>query len=279
MALLGPATAWSQDGGPSIFAPPTEEAPPTPSEEEVTAQVETLSEQGSEMFHQGRYREAISIFEEAYNLAQVANLLYNIGLSHERLGEPDKAIVYYERFIIAKDADPDVRARALERVRELEQIQREKDKQNGGDITVTPPNGAGDGNTVITPPQNNPEQDGLGSLGVTGIIVGTAGVLAAGTGVLFGVLAQSEQDSFDQSRDLYTKQVARTNAENRALTADILYGLGGVAILAGVTMFVLDWTVFSEPVSEDSTGQSLKIRPDLGPGGVGATVEWTFGGL
>jgi hypothetical protein len=96
-----------------------------------------------------------------------------------------------------------------------------------------------------------------------------------GTGAVFGVLADSEQQNFDNSRDLYTKQVARTNAENRALTADIFYGLGAASLMAGVTLFLVDQ--FSQAEADPAQAQSWQIKPDLGPGRAGATIEWNFG--
>lgn len=237
-------------------------------EEDIATRVEQLSERGAELFHQERYREAIATFEEAYALAQVANLLYNIGLSYERLGEGDKAIEAYERFIVARDADPEVRARALERVRALRQAQvRPDDKIVKPDPGPTPDPGQG---------KIGDKDKGMGALGVTGIIVGGAGVLMTGAGVVFGVLANNEQDNFDSSRDLYTKQVARTNAENRALAADVFYGLGAASLLAGATLFLVDQLSGAE-AAPPGEAQGWHLRPDLGPGRAGATIEWNFG--
>jgi tetratricopeptide (TPR) repeat protein len=246
------AVVWALCGAAGIAA--AQAAP-----EEVTAQVEELSAEGSQLFRQGRYREAIAVFERAYNLAQVANLLYNIGLSYERLGERQAAINYYERFIVARDADPEVRSRALERVRELEKL----NQPPPPDPVVGPVK------EEEPPPRPEPSR----ALTTTGIIVGGAGVLATGTGVVFGFLAQGEQESFDASRDLYTKQVARTNAENRALTADVLYGLGGAAILAGVTLILIDQLSDQEAAPEEQ----VRISPSLGAQGAGVQVEWRFG--
>ena len=54
---------------------------------------------GQAYYQQGRYREAIKQFEQAYRLSERAALLYNIGQAHERLGELGQAVSYYERYL------------------------------------------------------------------------------------------------------------------------------------------------------------------------------------
>jgi hypothetical protein len=94
--------------------------------------------------------------------------------------------------------------------------------------------------------------------------------------VVFGVLAQSEQNEFNTSRDLYTKQVAQTNAKNRALTADLLYLGGGVTLVSGVTLLVLDLTVLGEGEEVAPSTTTWRFAPTVGPDGVGAQVGWEF---
>lgn len=249
----------------AVSAQAQEPDEPPALEDDVTAQVEALSEQGAELFHQERYREAIGYFKQAYNLSPVANLLYNIALSYERIEDVPQAIFYYEKFIVAQDADPDTRGRALERARELQRRQAEAKKAEEKKV---PDERQPDAKPKVS-------SDGLSTWGVAGIILGGAGVVLGGTGVVFGVLAQSEQNEFNTSRDLYTKQVAQTNAKNRALTADLLYLGGGVTLVSGVTLLVLDLTVLGEG-EEAAPSTTWRLTPTLGPDGVGAQVGWEF---
>ncbi|MCB9554549.1 MAG: tetratricopeptide repeat protein [Deltaproteobacteria bacterium] len=54
---------------------------------------------GQNYYRQGRYQEALGQFEQAYQLSNKAELLYNIGQTYERLGNVEKAIGYYERYL------------------------------------------------------------------------------------------------------------------------------------------------------------------------------------
>ena len=56
---------------------------------------------GTKYYNAQRYGEAVKEFIEAYRLAARADLLYNIGLSYEKLGDPGRATAYYERFLAA----------------------------------------------------------------------------------------------------------------------------------------------------------------------------------
>ena len=82
------------------------------------SRVEELSAKGTDAFRAGRYKEAIGAFEQAYAITPVANLLYNIALCYEKLDDLDNAHAYYKRFIVAPDANADVRSTALARMDE-----------------------------------------------------------------------------------------------------------------------------------------------------------------
>lgn len=231
--------------------------------EALNARVEELSLEGATLFKEGRHAEAIARFEEAYALVPVANLLYNIALVHERAGDVKQAIAYYERFIVAQDADPDVRARALARIKEIEEEQAARERARREAQKPPPPQ-----------PKPQPPQDEaatLGDLAVTGIIVGGVGVAMVGTGAIFGVMASNDEDAFRDTRVPSEKDALQDSAESRALTADILYGVGGAAIIAGVSMILIEVSGDREPPSEAS---DWRWGPGPGQVGVGVAIPW-----
>jgi hypothetical protein len=91
-----------------------------------------------------------------------------------------------------------------------------------------------------------------------------------GGGGIFGSLALADKDKFDSTTDLTQKQLAQGDAKRNALLADILFGVGGAAVVTGILLFALD-----TPSEEDRA--DIRWTPWLGPGSLGATVEWTFG--
>lgn len=239
----------------SAFPAWTQEVPPPSAdgEEAVASKVERLSEEGAELFGQAAYAEAIERFEEAYKLEPVANLLYNIALSYERMGDKDNAIVYYEKFIIAGDADPENRSKALKRARAL---QDERDYNNRKNKPPQEP----------TPAKRD---DGLGGLAVTGIVATGLGAAMAGTGAVFGLMAQETHDNFKAARNVQDKRSFQEDAEQSALIADILFISGGVAIASGVTMIIIDSVGGNEAPANSSHWQ---LTPTFGQDHVGAMM-------
>lgn len=239
------------------------------------ARVEALSEEGAAAFGAGDFTRAIALFEEAYAITPVANLLYNIALCHERLNDPTTAARYYKQFILAPDADAEVRAVALARMEEIEQATR------GSQVGVLGGGNAGGANPQPAQPQGPQESGGLGGMGTIGIVTAGAGALLLGAGGVFGVLALNDQDDFDRARDPLTKAQAQDDAETKALTADILMGAGAAALITGTVLLVVDLTGDSETNTDDSGAdgdESVRWRPVIGPQGIGAVLEVPFTG-
>lgn len=251
---------------------------PASSQEEDpdVVRVEELSLEGAELFQTGNYAEAIVRFKEAYALVPVANLLYNIALSYERIGDVDAAITYYEKFIVADDADPEVRGVALGRLKDLGRARRADvvDPIGPGDGTdVTPADETGGNNGAGKGGGNSRRSDGIGTWTTVGIITAGVGVALAGTGVVFGQIADGEQDNFNQSLDQNEKSLARSAAEKNALTADILFGAAGVAIVGGVTMIIVGVSSSDEPKGEPT---GARFTPIVGADNIGASVTVSF---
>lgn len=72
-----------------------------------------LNEAGAELYAAGNYAGALAAFERAYSLIMEPNLLFNIAGCYERLGQPARAVEYYQRFLLAPEADPAGRERAI----------------------------------------------------------------------------------------------------------------------------------------------------------------------
>ncbi len=234
------------------------------STEEVNAKVEELSQKGAVHYRNGEYDQALSAFTEAYELSPVANLLYNIAKIWERKDDMQKAMEYYEKFIVAGDADPDVRAKALQRMKELRELADLKaDDKTTKDPVEPPPD-----------PQPQPVEREMGSMGTTGLIAMGLGGAMVVTGGVFGLLASGDKDDLSSEFDPVEKPKLRDSAESNALTADILYIAGGVALTTGIVLFLMDE---GEPVDKGQTGPTTTLSPWFSPHGAGANVSVTWG--
>ena len=117
------------------------------------------------LFESGKYADAASQFQAAYQARPFAQFLFNIGACYEKLRDYGKAASYYRRYLQAEPNAPD-RAKTEKRVAALEkavaQVKAAKEKaraQQGA---------AGTGGTAGT--------------GTTGTDTGTGGTSGAGTG-------------------------------------------------------------------------------------------------
>ncbi|GAC1351062.1 MAG: hypothetical protein NVS3B20_02330 [Polyangiales bacterium] len=84
---------------------------------------ETHYKRARELYQLGRYREAIAQLEAALRLdPQGAELLYNLGLIHEKLGDVDEAIDAYRRYLrtLGPDADQEEKSKVEGIVRRLD---------------------------------------------------------------------------------------------------------------------------------------------------------------
>jgi F0F1-type ATP synthase membrane subunit c/vacuolar-type H+-ATPase subunit K len=100
-----------------------------------------------------------------------------------------------------------------------------------------------------------------------------AGVAALGSGVAFGVISKKSNDAAHEA--VYQKEalVNHDKAKKNALVANILYGVGGAAVLTSALMFYLE---HRKEVSEKRREHDLSIDLQVAEGGGGLTVKGSF---
>ncbi|MBK9072995.1 MAG: hypothetical protein IPL79_18640 [Myxococcales bacterium] len=92
---------------------------------------------GKAMFDAGEYPAAVEKFKEAYRLSKNPLLLYNIGLTYEKLGEDERAIFYYKKFLTDAPADAAPRGDAETRQAALEEkLNPKKTKRRPSEYTA-----------------------------------------------------------------------------------------------------------------------------------------------
>lgn len=115
-ALLSlPFSAFAQtpsEPAPDVTPGPEETTPSDPNDAESDARTAFL--QGSEAYTEARYGEAMRLFRRAYELSGRAALLYNIGLTADRLRDDAAAVEAFERYLASgEDARRDEVERRL----------------------------------------------------------------------------------------------------------------------------------------------------------------------
>lgn len=78
-------------------------------------------ERGAALYEAGRYHEARAAFLRAYQLSGLPALLYNLGLTEERLGDRAAAIAHWEEYLRSPDVPDRAQVRAeLMRLKQAE---------------------------------------------------------------------------------------------------------------------------------------------------------------
>ena len=217
--------------------------------------VEQLSKDATAKYREGDFKSAIELFQKAYDIEPVPNLLFNIARCHEKLEDWDKAISFYQKFVVEPDVEKDARQAAVDRIDALNEVKQAlavQDRDKGTRETD------GDKQVEAPPVEVESSPDNTWSY----VMLGTGAGLIGG-GVLFGVLASSKQSDFEQSTDVGEKQDLRSSGQTFAMVADGLYITGAVVGLIGVYMLL---------TADEPEQNATFVRPN-------AWIESTGGGF
>lgn len=88
------------------------------SDTETAARVH--DDRAAALFAEGEYHMALVEMESAEDLLPVTQRLYNIGVCHERLGNLEQAVAYFQRFLEGDDHSGDRDQRARARIRAIQ---------------------------------------------------------------------------------------------------------------------------------------------------------------
>lgn len=272
IALGGPATSRARAQG-------TEHAPREAIE---------LYERGRALYAAGRYQEAAEELERALQLDPGAPMLvYNVALVHERLGNLERAIEYYARYLLVlPDDQADERERTEATLRRLrgayeqqrrraatERRQRERERIAAAELAreqamrEARDSGAGD---------RGERRRGRFDLAV--IVTGGAAIGLAVGGVVFGVMATSSRSDADafvvgETGTLAERTEMADAASRNALIADVAFGLSIGAATAATLLYFLRDAPSDE--TERRPRARAHARASIAPtrGGAAVTIE------
>jgi tetratricopeptide (TPR) repeat protein len=202
----------------------------TVDEDERVRQVEALAGEAQARYAEGQYPEAIRLYLKAYQVSPEAALLFNVAVIYEQqVRDPEIAIEYYRKYVIAPDAEPEVVVQATQRIEALR-----ADRERAATNAAPPP-------AVVSAARPDPGAAPEPETPLRPIIgwslVGLGGALAVG-GTLAGVLAQADEEAFRQSSDVVSKRDLRDRGEARALAADVMFVAAGAAVVGGAVVLL-----------------------------------------
>ena len=266
--------------------------------DEAMAEAQAAYQEGEKAYRLGKFDEAAEFFEKAYELSDLPDILYNIGLAHLRWFDVDpevshlrKAKVVLQNYIVEIQKNPDLGDRAeaealiAEIDKKIEEAQAAEAAANAG------PDPAEQAPVDVGPdPGKPPRLAGSIAMGVGGAFI-VAGVVS---GVVLGVRGQE----FEQElANVYAQQTARgcqpddmrpectelevqatTFRDNGQLANTLAVGLGlslggvgAIGLVSGVVLFVQ-----GTKKTRRWEQNQLSMVPSIGRGSAGLTISGRF---
>jgi hypothetical protein len=224
----------------------------------ITDRVEALAHEASDLVRAGEFHRGIAKYEEAYRIEPAAALLYNIAFIYDRkLDDPRSARVYYERYLLAPDAEPDGSARARDRLADIKAGEAREPA-----VRPTParePTAVHRGSdsevrfALVEPPRTKTWGWSL---------LGTGGV-ALGVGVAFQHMAglSATQANATQGSD---RTILAARVKDQELIGWSVMGLGVASAVTGGLLLLFD--------DGPDAQATLQVEPLLGPGVSGLSL-------
>lgn len=256
-APSAPSPSGAQDRLPQDSAPTNE--PKT--KEQLEAQQHF--QRAKELYASGAYREAIAELEQARTLDPKAkDLVFNLGIVHEKLGRFDEAITFFRQYIEMETVSAPERAKAENVIKRIEGAKRE--------LPVAPvAGGAASGAAATTePPPTAPQDTKPGRIDVATVTAGSIAIVGLGVGTAFGIMALANQpgaDEFTTGRD-GSYEALRTKANDantQAIVADIGFGVGIAAAL--VTAYLYFGRPREAKTKPETQARLLHLLPSAAP--------------
>jgi tetratricopeptide (TPR) repeat protein len=242
-ALAVPGVASAQTGAASAGAGGAGASGAAAPLTEDQARAQKHFQRARELYSAGSYRDAITELEAARALdPQAKELVFNLGIVHEKLARFDEAIGYFQKYMEMDGVTPAERAKAESIIKRIEGAKREAQVSGGAAPPGGPPGpteglAGGDG--------NGPRRDApppRGRIDAATITAGSVAAVGLGVGLAFGVRAvalRPGDGQFVTGRDgTYADLAQKTqDAHDSAIVADVGLAIGLVGAAATALLY------------------------------------------
>lgn len=243
-----------------------QESPSTSSTatEDPRARGVRLFREAADHYRAGRFRVAVELLRESYELHPEPVVLFNLARSLEGLGEFDAALDAYRRFLEASPDAPDrgaveARVETLTRLVEEQQARAEAEAEAArasAEAAETP--------EVVAPPAGPDELD-VGSFVFIG--AGAAGLI---TGAILSGVAVTTHNDWVNAPSQEAALSSLASAQDLALAANVAFIAGGVLAMVGGIWLIVDAS--DGPAGAPS--ESVTAQLGVGPGSAELTLRW-----
>ncbi|MCA9681371.1 MAG: hypothetical protein KC457_04180 [Myxococcales bacterium] len=271
---LGSTVALAAPAADAAPAPAEGEPPPDGSTDtgvsaEEKSRGEELSEQAIEAFNAKDYTTAVDLFKQAYDADPQPNYLFNIGRVYEEAGDLEHAVEFYSNFVKQPGVALDSREVAVDRLKVLKAIlaetekPEEKPEEKPVEVEEKP----------VEPPPPAVDTEGerkSKTLRGAGFALAGIGVAALIGGGVAGGLAQSDNNDAANAESIDDRRTLLDSSKNKAVAADVLFGVGGALLVTGVVLVVVGFK------KKPANGSKVAFAPSFGPRAVGADLRFRF---
>lgn len=242
------------------------------------AKAQKLFDDGQASYQQGKYLAAIDLFKNAYDLVRDPVYLFNIAQSYRKVADCVPAHDYYVQYLTADPNAPN-KDKVQQWIFELRPCvdkarERELDAKRAAEDEDHRHRDAEAAQRKIDEPQEpvETEVDRGGAMRITGIVLAGAGLLGIVIGATYGVKGNSVQSDIDDKCtapntclwDSAEIQALHSDGESANTRAKIGYIGGGVALVAGVALYMVGRTRV----------ETVMITPHAGGATVGASFRF-----
>jgi len=188
------------------------------------------NDEGNRLYKLGEFKEAIGHYEAGARLSDAPVFLYNLAQSHRQLGNYEKAIWFYERFLSSGHVDPEVAMY----VRNFIKVMKAKLAQ---EVRDTPPTEPEPRSEPASPPEANirsPEKPEPWHADIVGWSLAGAGFVAGGVGIGFLVSASGLDDQAKSEADQTRRDQLRSDASSRRTIGTVVTVTCAAVLVAGI---------------------------------------------
>lgn len=236
-------------------------------------------ESGAAYFAEAEYEEALKAFQKAYELSNRPQILLNVSVVQERLGNLRGAVSALDEYLTQNPTDPEIETIRLRRdnlaKRIEDQARRERETERTSPVEPAapePPPGADATTRPTTPPDDEARRDApsSGASRAPAYVLLSIGGLAGIGALVTGWGAQSEYDDLEGSCGGACSADQTSTGEALALTSTVLTGVAVVAVGVGALLWL--------GADDEAKAQSSAPRLLVGAGQDGGYAEarWSF---
>ena len=257
-----PSLSWADDPGDPLAMPSDPEA------------VRHL-ERGDTHFRLREFKEAVEEYREGTRIEPSPRFLYNIAQSFRQLKDYENSLWYFRQWLnVAKPPD--------EMRGPIEEVMTKMREEMEAVATTKPPtepasNGGASTDTESAPIDVAIERSRFTTRRKVALGLGAGGLVALGGGVLLGLRASGfDDDAAALCPTISCQQSAEANAlleraDANSLYSSVSYGVGAVAILGAVVLWVT-----GSPGSGVSASSRAAVAPQVSHGFAGVDVTVRF---